>query len=87
LDEPTANLDPLTERDLLASLFDLFHDRSLLLITHRLVRLEQMDEILVLDRGRIAEQGTHAALAHAGGLYQRMLEVQDQVFALAEQVG
>jgi ATP-binding cassette subfamily C protein CydC len=83
LDEPTANLDPLIERDLLASLFDLFHDRSLLLITHRLVRLEQMDKILVLDRGRIVEQGTHAALSHAGGLYQRMLEVQDQVFALA----
>ncbi|HEX3722519.1 MAG TPA: thiol reductant ABC exporter subunit CydC [Nitrolancea sp.] len=83
LDEPTANLDPLTERDLLDALLELFQDRSLLLITHRLVRLEQMDEILVLDGGRIVERGTHVELAHAGGLYQRMLEVQDQVFALA----
>ncbi|HVX30074.1 MAG TPA: thiol reductant ABC exporter subunit CydC, partial [Nitrolancea sp.] len=82
LDEPTANLDPLTERDLLASLLDLFHDRSLLLITHRLVRLEEMDDILVLDQGRIIEHGTHAGLARSGGLYQRMLEVQDQVFAV-----
>ena len=82
LDEPTANLDPLTERDLLESLLDLFHDRSLLLITHRLVRLEQMDEILVLDQGRIIERGSHTDLAGANGLYQRMLEVQDQVFAV-----
>ena len=83
LDEPTANLDPLTERDLLAELFDLFQDHSLLLITHRLVRLEQMDEILVLDHGRVVEQGTHAELSQSGGLYQRMLDVQNEVFALA----
>jgi ATP-binding cassette subfamily C protein CydC len=82
LDEPTANLDPLTERDLLATLLDLFRDRSLLLITHRLVRLEQMDEILVLDHGRIVERGPHIDLARSAGLYQRMLEVQDGVFAV-----
>jgi ATP-binding cassette subfamily C protein CydC len=82
LDEPTANLDPLTERDLLESLLDLFHDRSLLLITHRLVWLEQMDDILVLDQGRTIERGTHTALARSGGLYQRMLDVQDGVFAV-----
>ncbi len=82
LDEPTANLDPLTERDLLATLLDLFHGRSLLLITHRLVRLEQLDEILVLDHGRIIERGTHRALTQSDGLYQRMLEVQDEVFAV-----
>ncbi len=82
LDEPTANLDPLTERDLLATLLDLFRDRSLLLITHRLVRLEQVDEILVLDEGRIVERGPHIDLARSAGLYQRMLEVQDGVFAV-----
>jgi ATP-binding cassette subfamily C protein CydC len=82
LDEPTANLDPLTERDLLATLFDLFHGRTLLLITHRLVRLEQMDEILVLDQGRSIERGSQADLMQAGGPYERMLEVQDQVFAV-----
>lgn len=82
LDEPTANLDPLTERDLLATLLDLFHDRSLLLITHRLVRLEQMDEIFVLDQGRIIERGTHSDLARSDGYYQRMLDVQDGVLAV-----
>ena len=82
LDEPTANLDPLTERDLLATLLDLFRDRSLLLITHRLVRLELLDEILVLDQGRIVERGAHADLLQAGGVYQRMLDVQDEVFAV-----
>ena len=62
LDEPTANLDPLTERRFLDTLFSLTDARSLLLITHRLVGLEAMQEILVLDHGRILERGTHAGL-------------------------
>jgi ABC-type multidrug transport system fused ATPase/permease subunit len=50
LDEPTANLDPLTEKKLLDMLIPLTNGRSLFLITHRLVGLENMDEILVLDK-------------------------------------
>ncbi len=83
LDEPTANLDPATEREVLAAIFDLFHDRTILLITHRLVQMEEMDEILVLDDGRVVERGKHVELARGNGLYQRMLDVQDQVFAIA----
>ncbi len=81
LDEPTANLDPATEHELLAALYDSVLERATLVITHRLVHMEQMDEILVLDRGRIVERGTHAELLEANGFYKRMVEVQNQMLA------
>jgi ATP-binding cassette subfamily C protein CydCD len=81
LDEPTANLDPLTERHLLDMLFTLTHDQSLLLITHRLVGLEHMAKILVLDHGRIIESGTHAELVAAGGLYRRLWDLQNRILS------
>jgi ATP-binding cassette, subfamily C, bacterial CydC len=76
LDEPTANLDPITERGLLDTTYELMRDRATLVVTHRLVRMEEMDEILVLDSGRIVERGTHGELVLAGGLYHEMLETQ-----------
>jgi ATP-binding cassette, subfamily C, bacterial CydC len=79
LDEPTANLDHMTERELLDATYELMRNRTTLVITHRLVRMENMDEILVLDRGRIVERGTHEELAREGGLYHRMYEVQKGV--------
>ena len=79
LDEATANLDALTEREVLRSIFDLAGDRSLLLITHRLVGLEAMDEILVLDQGLVVERGRQDELLRAGGLYRRMWDLQNQV--------
>jgi ATP-binding cassette subfamily C protein CydC len=79
LDEPTANLDPLTERALLDDLDVLMQGRSVLLITHRLVAMERMDEILVLDRGRVCERGTHEQLLAAGGLYRQMVDLQNGV--------
>ena len=79
VDEATANLDALTEREVLRSIFDLAGDRSLLLITHRLVDLEAMDEILVLDQGLVVERGRQDELLRAGGLYRRMWDLQNQV--------
>lgn len=79
LDEPTANLDPLTERRFLDTLFPLVRTRSLLLITHRLVGLECMDEIIVLDDGRIVERGTQAKLLAGDGLYRRVWDVQNRM--------
>jgi len=79
LDEPTANLDPVTERELLDAVYTLMRDRTTLVITHRLVRMEAMDEILVLERGRIVERGTHRELEGRQGTYRRMLDVQREL--------
>ena len=81
LDEPTANLDPATERELLDAAYELMHDHATLVITHRLVRMEDMDEILVLEGGRVVERGTHGELLAAHGLYHQMVEVQSGVLA------
>jgi ATP-binding cassette subfamily C protein CydC len=81
LDEPTANLDPLTERLILDMLFTLTRGQSLLLITHRLVGLENMDEILVLDHGCMIESGTHAELVAAGGLYRHLWDLQNRILS------
>jgi len=83
LDEATANLDPLTERAVLDALDALMRGRTVLLITHRLVALDRMDEILVLERGRIVERGDHDALLAAHGLYRRMVDVQNGVWEVA----
>ena len=79
LDEPTAHLDALIERELMATLQELAVDRSVLLITHRLLGLERLDEILVLRAGRIIERGRHHDLVQMGGYYRRMWELQNQV--------
>ncbi len=79
LDEPTANLDPITEKRVLDTLFDLMQGRTALLVTHRLVGLESMDEILVLDHGQVVERGVHAQLLEQGGLYRHMWELQNRI--------
>ncbi len=79
LDEPTANLDAITERQIMAELSEVMEGRTTLLITHRLVGLEAMDEILVLRAGRVVERGRHHDLMQLGGLYSRMWELQRQI--------
>ncbi len=78
LDEPTANLDLVNERLVLEAIHALMKGRTSLMITHRLVGMEGMDEILVLQNGHIAERGTHAQLLEAKGLYRRMWDLQNQ---------
>lgn len=72
LDEPTANLDPITERAVLDTIFSALPGRATLLITHRLVGLERASTILVLRAGRIVERGTHADLLQRDGAYRRL---------------
>ncbi len=79
LDEPTANLDPLTEREVLAVLTRATERRTTLLITHRLIGLETFDEILVLDHGRVVERGSHASLLAARGLYHHLWQLQNRI--------
>jgi ATP-binding cassette, subfamily C, bacterial CydC len=83
LDEATANLDALTERALLDALDELTHGRTTLSITHRLVAMERMDEILVLDQGRIVERGTHDHLVTLKGLYQQLFDMQSGVLTFS----
>jgi len=82
LDEPTANLDPEMEVGVLDAAYDLMHDRATLVITHRLVRMEDVDEILVLNGGRIVERGTHEKLINESGLYHELFETQRAMLAV-----
>ena len=81
LDEPTANLDALTERQVLETLFALMHRKTSLLITHRLVGLENADEILMLNHGQIVERGTQIELLAQNGLFRRFWDLQNRVLA------
>jgi ABC-type multidrug transport system fused ATPase/permease subunit len=74
LDEPTAHVDPDSRRALTADLLHATEGRAVLLITHEPDGLDQVDRIVVLDHGRVAEQGSHDQLRHTGGPYQRMWE-------------
>jgi ATP-binding cassette, subfamily C, bacterial CydC len=87
LDEPTAHLDLAARRALTADLLQATEGRSVLLITHQLDGLDQVDHVLVLDNGKVAEQGTHRQLRHAGGPYQRIWESEDQLGWRTETAG
>lgn len=78
LDEPTSNLDAATEKRLMESILNHAGDKSILLITHRLVAMERMDEILVLEEGSITQRGTHRELLCAGGLYAHLYRLQQE---------
>ena len=73
LDEPTAGLDPDNERRVINALKGLTAGRTFLMATHRLATLEDADRILVMDRGRIVEAGTYAALTALGGAFDRFV--------------
>jgi len=78
LDEPTANLDALTEQRLMLELAKLMEGRMTIWITHRLIGMNAMDEILVLSNGRVVERGAHTQLLAQGGLYRQLWEIQNQ---------
>ncbi|HZL48139.1 MAG TPA: ABC transporter ATP-binding protein, partial [Solirubrobacteraceae bacterium] len=69
LDEPGEHLDTLTADAIVADLLAITRDRATLLITHRLTGLQDVDEVLVLDHGRVLERGTHGELIGLGGRY------------------
>ena len=69
LDEATSSLDSFTEKDIQSALATVMEGRTTLIIAHRLSTIASADEIVVLDRGRIAERGSHTALLAAGGVY------------------
>jgi ATP-binding cassette, subfamily B, bacterial MsbA len=76
LDEATSALDSESERAVQSALDDLMRGRTTLVIAHRLSTIEHADRVVVMEAGRIAEQGSHAALLEAQGLYARLHAIQ-----------
>jgi ATP-binding cassette, subfamily C, bacterial CydD len=76
LDEPTAHLDIETEMDIKARMLPLFQDKLVLLATHRLHWMEEMDEIIVLHGGKVVEQGNHQELMERKGKYFELQQIQ-----------
>lgn len=83
LDEATANLDSVTELAVQDAIRNLMVGRTTLVITHRLAGLDTMDRVIVLRDGQVVEQGTHAELMQAQGVYRRMWSIQHSLIAVA----
>lgn len=79
LDEATSALDAESERMVQAALESAMKGRTTLVIAHRLATVQQADRIVVLDHGRLVEQGTHAELVNRGGVYARLAALQFNV--------
>jgi len=82
LDEPTANVDIKNERAIFQTIQTMAREHTTLLITHRLSSLEMVDEILVLQDGKIQERGRHHELLQQEGLYWRMWHLQQQALKI-----
>jgi len=77
LDEATSALDPESETMIQGALDRFSRDRTTLVVAHRLTTIRRADVIAVLADGRVAEMGNHDELVAAGGLYRRMVEMQE----------
>jgi len=74
LDEATANVDPENERDLISAIQELTKEKTVIMIAHRLKTVRNADQIVVIDKGQIAEQGKHEELIAKGGIYARFID-------------
>jgi ATP-binding cassette, subfamily B, bacterial len=72
LDEPTSALDPTTEAAIMETIKELMHGRTTLIVTHRLATIHNVDQVVVLEGGHVAEQGTGPALVTRGGVYAKL---------------
>lgn len=77
LDEATASVDPENEAELQAAIDELTHDKTIIMIAHRLKTIRGADQILVLDQGRIVQQGRHEELLEQEGMYRRFANARE----------
>ena len=73
LDEATANVDPENEKELMSAIEALTKEKTIIMIAHRLKTVEHADQILVLDKGQIVQQGRHSELLKQTGIYRKFI--------------
>lgn len=78
LDEATANVDPENEKDLVDAIDALTREKTIIMIAHRLKTVRHADQIFVVDKGRIAQHGTHEELIQQEGIYKRFVDARTQ---------
>ena len=76
MDEPSAALDPISEQKLYEMLDELSRQKTLIVVSHRLSSVKNMDRILFFEDGQIVEDGSHTELMQKNGKYARMFKVQ-----------
>lgn len=78
LDEATANVDPENEQELMEAIQKLTQEKTVIMIAHRLKTVRHADQILVVDKGRIVQRGTHDELMKQDGIYRRFISGREQ---------
>lgn len=85
LDESTSSLDFITENIIFDMMYNEFRKKSMLIIAHRLATIKNCDQILVMSKGEIIEQGTHDELLARKGEYYRLWEMQQGNFTIKDE--
>ena len=78
LDEATANVDPENEKELMEAISELTHDKTVIMIAHRLKTVRNADCIFVVDHGEIVQQGTHDELMAVHGKYKEFIDIREK---------
>lgn len=82
LDEPSSALDPINEKRLFDTIYEICEEKTLILVSHRLSCVKDVDRILVMANGTIVESGTHDELMHSGGKYAEMYRIQGERYGI-----
>ena len=78
LDEATANVDPENEKELMEAIDALTKEKTIIMIAHRLKTVRNADQIVVIDKGKIVQQGTHNQLMKQEGIYKRFVDSREK---------
>ena len=78
LDEATANVDPENEKDIVEAINALTKDKTIIMIAHRLKTVQHADNIIVIDKGRVVQSGTHEELEAQDGIYQSFIHAREK---------